>query len=104
MMNIALKNGKLCYDYNQKVNATDRESLILGFYRLRDEALVKVIQHLSEYHEYCCSSALKELNEGKRVDEATDSLSLVHFSMDLCDVCRECDFRSPKVVTKWNER
>ena len=104
MIDIALKNCKLCCDYHQKANVTDKESLILGFYKLRDETLAKVIQHLSEYHEYCCSSALKELNERKRIAEATDSLNLVYFSMDLCDVIRECDFSSPKVVTKWNER
>ena len=104
MIDMALKSCKLCCDYNQKANAAEKESLILGFYRLIDEALAKVIQHAWEYFEYCCGFAHKELDEGKRITEMTDSLDSVYFAQDLCEVCRECDFSSPKLVAKWDER
>jgi hypothetical protein len=102
MIEISLKNCKLCCDYSQKAKTTEQESLILGFYRLRDEALAKVLRLLSEYYEHWVDAADKEQKKKKRI-EKVDSLRQVASALDLWDMCLKCDFSSPKLFAKWDE-
>jgi hypothetical protein len=101
VIEIGLKNCKLCCYYNQKANATDKESLILGFHRLRDEALSKVLQHLSEYYEHWIDVVDKEQKKKKRI-EKVGSLRKLALALDLQDVCLKCDLNSPKLVAQWD--
>jgi hypothetical protein len=104
MIEIALKNCKLCHEYNGKALSTENETLVLGFYKMRDEAIARVFQALSDYFENCSETLLEYLKEKKRDQEVADSFSLLGFAMDLRDVCHQCDYSSPKLVAKWDER
>ena len=105
----ALKNCALCYEYNSKAVSSDKEGLILGFYRLRDEATNKALEHLDGYIADC----LKEEREICEPMKDMDILSQKHiryeeyerrardlsfFAETLSTLCKECNSSSPRIV------
>ena len=44
MIEIALKSCKLCHEYNGKAIPSGNETLLLGFCKMRDEAIARVFE------------------------------------------------------------
>jgi hypothetical protein len=110
-----LKNCALCHDYNIKATSSEKEELVLGFYRLRDESTNRALEYLKGYIADC----QKEADDMQRKIDNTDDPDLrmtmiktsyahvmhwTRFVAGLSSLCLECDYSSPRIMEAIRDR